>query len=40
MPFAPIILDTYAPKYLKNPKKMESPHMTIGFQTTELDMKK
>tara|TARA_A100001015_G_scaffold320491_1_gene447052 strand:+ start:1109 stop:2914 length:1806 start_codon:yes stop_codon:yes gene_type:complete len=40
MPFAPIILDTYAPKYLKNPKKMESPHMTIGFQTTELGYKK
>ena len=40
MPFAPIILDTYAPKYLKNPKKMESPHMTIGFQTTELGYEK
>ncbi len=40
MPFAPIILDTYAPRYLKNPKKMESPHMTIGFQTTELGYEK
>ena len=36
MPFAPIILDKFSNKYLVNPKNLESPHMTIGFQTTEL----
>lgn len=35
MPFAPIVLDTYQNRYLENPKKIESPHMTIGFRTTE-----
>ncbi len=40
MPFAPIILESYVEKYLINPKKIESPHMTIGFQTTELGYKK
>ena len=40
MPFAPIILDKYANRYLVNPKNLESPHMTIGFQTTELGYKK
>lgn len=40
MPFAPIVLDTYVKKYLINPKKIESPHMTIGFQTTELGYRK
>ena len=34
MPFAPVILDTYAEQYLVNPKKINSPHMTIGFDTT------
>lgn len=36
MPFAPIVIDKYSNKYLVNPKKLESPHMTIGFQTTNL----
>ena len=40
MPFAPIILDKFANDYLINPKNLESPHMTIGFQTTELGYKK
>ena len=40
MPFAPIVLDTYAEHYLVNPKKITSPHMTIGFQTTDLGYKK
>tara|TARA_B100000787_G_scaffold169292_1_gene160087 strand:- start:2691 stop:4493 length:1803 start_codon:yes stop_codon:yes gene_type:complete len=40
MPFAPIILDKFANEYLINPKNLESPHMTIGFQTTELGYKK
>lgn len=35
MPFAPVILDKYVDKYLVNPKKIFSPYMTIGFQTTE-----
>ncbi len=34
MPFAPIILDTHKNQYLKNPKNMDSPYMTIGFNTT------
>lgn len=40
MPFAPIVLENYVEKYLINPKKIESPHMTIGFQTTELGYRK
>ena len=40
MPFAPIVLDIYAEQYLVNPKKITSPHMTIGFQTTDLGYKK
>ena len=39
MPFAPVILK-FSEKYLINPKKIESPHMTIGFETTELGYKK
>jgi carbamoyltransferase len=35
MPFAPIILDSYEQDYLVNPKKLESPFMTIGFDTTK-----
>lgn len=35
MPFAPVILDKYVDKYLENPKKIDSPHMTIGFNTTK-----
>ena len=34
MPFAPVVLDTYVDKYLLNPKKIHSPHMTIAFETT------
>jgi carbamoyltransferase len=34
MPFAPVVLDSYADRYLINPKKLESPHMTLGFETT------
>ena len=34
MPFAPIILDRFVDEYLINPKKIKSPHMTIGFETT------
>ena len=40
MPFAPVILKKFSEKYLINPKKIESPHMTIGFETTELGYKK
>ncbi|MGH2278599.1 carbamoyltransferase C-terminal domain-containing protein [Aliarcobacter sp. ERUVET-7] len=35
MPFAPIIMDKYTNIYLKNPKELFSPYMTIGFDTTE-----
>lgn len=35
MPFAPIIMDEYAPRYIVNPKEIKSPHMTIGFDTTD-----
>lgn len=36
MPFAPVILDSFVDKYLENPKKIDSPHMTIGFKTTKM----
>ena len=35
MPFAPVVLDSYADRYLVNPKGIKSPHMTIGFPTTD-----
>jgi carbamoyltransferase len=35
MPFAPVILDSYAKRYLINPKNIQSPFMTIGFNTTD-----
>ena len=35
MPFAPSILDSYADRYLINPKKFLSDHMTMAFDTTE-----
>jgi carbamoyltransferase len=35
MPFAPVVMDKYVDRYLINPKGIESPHMTIGFDTTE-----
>ncbi len=34
MPFAPIVMDKYVDRYLVNPKKLQSPYMTIGFDTT------
>jgi carbamoyltransferase len=34
MPFAPSILEEYAPRYLVNPKGLHSDHMTIAFDTT------
>tara|TARA_B110001454_G_scaffold44824_1_gene43837 strand:+ start:5165 stop:6949 length:1785 start_codon:yes stop_codon:yes gene_type:complete len=33
MPFAPIILEEYQDILIKNPKKIESPFMTIAFDT-------
>ncbi|MDC0438360.1 hypothetical protein OAL41_03240, partial [Nitrosopumilus sp.] len=35
MPFAPIILHEYKDKLILNPKKLDSPFMTIGFETIE-----
>jgi len=35
MPFAPMILDTFANEYLLNPNEVDSPYMTIAFQTTD-----
>lgn len=34
MPFAPVILDRYDQTYLNNPKNLQSPYMTLGFETT------
>ncbi len=34
MPFAPVVLDVHANRYILNPKNLRSPHMTIGFETT------
>jgi carbamoyltransferase len=34
MPFAPVIMDKFVSKYLKNHKNIQSPYMTIGFDTT------
>jgi carbamoyltransferase len=36
MPFTPSILEEHANKYLQNPKRVTSPYMTIGFETTDL----
>ena len=33
MPFAPIVLSEYQDKIISNTKKIECPHMTIGFDT-------
>ena len=33
MPFAPIILHEYQDQIIENPKKIECPYMTIGFNT-------
>jgi carbamoyltransferase len=35
MPFAPIMLDTYRQRYLAGPN-VDSPYMTIGFETTPV----
>lgn len=33
MPFSPIVLYEYQDELIENPKKIESPHMTIAFET-------
>ena len=35
MPFAPVILEDYQHEILVNPKDIESPHMTIAFDTPD-----
>ena len=40
MPFAPVILDKYANKYIVNEKKIISKFMTIGFDVTKEGFKK
>lgn len=35
MPFAPVLMDKYVDRYIVNPKGIESPHMTVGFDTTQ-----
>ncbi|CAB1057777.1 hypothetical protein D1BOALGB6SA_2532 [Olavius sp. associated proteobacterium Delta 1] len=35
MPFTPTILDKYEKEYILNPKGLESPYMTISFDTTK-----
>jgi len=35
MPFAPVILKEYQHRYIKNPKGLTSPYMTLAFPTTE-----
>lgn len=35
MPFAPSVLSEDQEKYVVNPKKARSPHMTIGFDSTD-----
>lgn len=39
MPFAPVILRERCQDYLRNPKNLSSPYMTIGFETTPLAQK-
>lgn len=39
MPFAPSILETESQKYLKNPKKIPAPFMTIAFDTKQNSQK-
>jgi len=34
MPFAPVILEECASRYLKNPKNIDASYMTIGFEST------
>lgn len=40
MPFTPSILSEHSDKVVKNPKKNDSPYMTIGFQSTPYAMEK
>ena len=40
MPFAPVILKKFSKQYLINPKNIESPHMTVGFETTNAGYQK
>ena len=40
MPFTPTILKEYEKQYLINQKKLDSPFMTMAFNTTELFQKK
>jgi carbamoyltransferase len=35
MPFAPVLLDRYADKYILNSKNIKAPYMTIAFDTTD-----
>ena len=35
MPFAPTILDSYVHRYLVNPKRTSSDHMTLTFDVTD-----
>ena len=39
MPFAPVILNEYQKKLIKNPKNIESPFMTFAFETTTFGQK-
>jgi len=39
MPFAPVLLKERVSDYLINPKNIDAPYMTIGFETTELGKK-
>lgn len=39
MPFTPTIIFEKHKKYIKNPKNIFSPHMTIAFESTELGKK-
>ena len=36
MPFAPIVLDKFAKKYLLNVDKIFSPHMTVAYKTKKI----
>tara|TARA_E500000178_G_scaffold2908_2_gene3088 strand:- start:5950 stop:7773 length:1824 start_codon:yes stop_codon:yes gene_type:complete len=36
MPFAPVILNEYQKKLIKNPKNIDSPFMTFAFETTNF----
>lgn len=38
MPFAPVVLSEYQDKLIENPKKIQSPYMTIAFATKNGDV--